>query len=103
MPISQMEAVLKSLEQRAGRIEQILPTLATRKDMELLAVHVRGLVQQSSNMSREVAKLGKQLSSVQHDESDLKQGVSDTRQEVSRLYRRIGQMARRSTGSSAGD
>ena len=33
MLISEMEAVLKSLDQRVGRIEQILPTLATKADL----------------------------------------------------------------------
>ena len=37
MLISEMEAVLKSLDQRVGRIEQILPTLATKADLEPLA------------------------------------------------------------------
>jgi len=37
MLISEMEAVLKSLDQRVGRIEQILPTLATKTDLERLA------------------------------------------------------------------
>ena len=32
-----MEAVLKSLDQRVGRIEQILPSLATKADLERLA------------------------------------------------------------------
>jgi hypothetical protein len=31
--ISDMEAVLKSLDQRVGRIEQILPTLATKAEL----------------------------------------------------------------------
>ena len=33
MLISEMEALLKSLDQRVGRIEQILPTLATKADL----------------------------------------------------------------------
>jgi hypothetical protein len=37
MLISEMEAVLKSLDQRVGRIEQILPTLATKADLERFA------------------------------------------------------------------
>jgi len=37
MLISEMEAVLKSLDQRVGRIEQILPTLATKTDLERYA------------------------------------------------------------------
>ena len=37
MLISEMEAVLKSLDQRVGRIEQILPSLATKADLERLA------------------------------------------------------------------
>jgi peptidoglycan hydrolase CwlO-like protein len=102
-----MEAVLKSLDQRVGRIEQILPTLATRDETALLAVYVRGLMEESSNTTREVTKRGEQLSSLQRNVSDLQhnvsdlqrnvsdvqQNVSDTRQEVSRLYRRIEQMA----------
>jgi uncharacterized coiled-coil DUF342 family protein len=37
MLISEMETVLKSLDQRVGRIEQILPTLATKADLERYA------------------------------------------------------------------
>ena len=37
MLISEMEAVLKSLDQRVGRIEQVLPTLATKADLERYA------------------------------------------------------------------
>jgi hypothetical protein len=37
MLISEMEAVLKSLDQRVGRIEQILPTLATKADLDRYA------------------------------------------------------------------
>ena len=37
MLISEMEAVLKSLDQRVGRIEQILPTLATKADLDAFA------------------------------------------------------------------
>jgi archaellum component FlaC len=37
MLISEMEAVLKSLDQRVGRIEQILPTLATKSDLDRYA------------------------------------------------------------------
>jgi len=37
MLISEMEAVLKNLEQRVGRIEQFLPSLATKTDLERLA------------------------------------------------------------------
>ena len=33
MLISEMEAVLRSLDQRVGRIEQILPTLATKTEL----------------------------------------------------------------------
>jgi hypothetical protein len=32
--ISEMEALLKNLDQRVARIEQILPTLATKADLE---------------------------------------------------------------------
>ena len=35
--ISEMEAVLRNLHDRVGRIEQILPTLATKTDLERFA------------------------------------------------------------------
>jgi dsDNA-specific endonuclease/ATPase MutS2 len=37
MLISEMEAVLRNLDVRVGRIEQILPTLATKTDLERFA------------------------------------------------------------------
>ena len=37
MLISEMEAVLRNLDVRVGRIEQILPTLATKADLERFA------------------------------------------------------------------
>ena len=37
MLISEMEAVLRNLDLRVGRIEQILPTLATKTDLERFA------------------------------------------------------------------
>ena len=37
MLISEMEAVLKSLDRRVARIEQILPTLATKADLDRYA------------------------------------------------------------------
>src|SRR5512147_2387201 len=40
MLVSEMEAVLKSLEQRVSRIEQILATLATKTDLH---DHIRGV------------------------------------------------------------
>ena len=37
MLISDMEAILRNLDVRVGRIEQILPTLATKTDLERFA------------------------------------------------------------------
>jgi hypothetical protein len=45
MLISEMEAVLKSLDQRVGRIEQILPTLATRAELRDEIRGVRVLIE----------------------------------------------------------
>ena len=52
MLISEMEAVLKSLDQRVGRIEQILPTLATKDDVR----HVRVLIEDSRSETRLLAE-----------------------------------------------
>ena len=45
MLISEMEAVLKSLDQRVGRIEQILPTLATKGELRDEIRGVRVLIE----------------------------------------------------------
>jgi hypothetical protein len=45
MLISEMEAVLKSLDERVGRIEQILPTLATKAELRDEIRGVRVLVE----------------------------------------------------------
>ena len=45
MLISEMEAVLKSLDQRVGRIEQILPTLATKAELRDEIRGVRVLIE----------------------------------------------------------
>jgi hypothetical protein len=45
MLISEMEAVLRSLDQRVGRIEQILPTLATKAELRDEIRGVRVLVE----------------------------------------------------------
>ena len=50
--ISEMEAVLKSLDRRVGRIEQILPTLATKDDVR----HVRVLIEDSRSETRLLAE-----------------------------------------------
>ncbi|HEV8396525.1 MAG TPA: hypothetical protein VGQ37_19725 [Vicinamibacterales bacterium] len=60
-----MEAVLKSLDQRVGRIEQILPTLATKSDLDRYATkedlrsEIRGvkvLVEDSRSETRVLAE-----------------------------------------------
>ena len=65
MLISEMEAVLKSLDQRVGRIEQILPTLATKTDLERYATkaelrdEIRGvkvLVEDARSATRLIAE-----------------------------------------------
>ena len=45
MLISEMEAVLKSLDQRVGRIEQILPNLATKAELRDEIRGVRVLIE----------------------------------------------------------
>jgi len=45
MLISEMEAVLKSLDQRVGRIEQLLPTLATKAELRDEIRGVRVLIE----------------------------------------------------------
>ena len=78
MQISEMEAVLRSLDARVGRIEQILPTLATkdelrgvkvliedsRADTRLLAEHLASLMAWSSRADQMFASLMNQMSDV---------------------------------------
>jgi hypothetical protein len=56
MLISEMEAVLKSLDQRVGRIEQILPTLATKAELRDEIRGVRVLVEDVKGDTRLLAE-----------------------------------------------
>jgi len=77
MLISEMEAVLKNLDVRVGRIEQILPTLATKTDLERFATkadleaserRVRVLLE---HLGGSVDTLAEHLSDQMHRLSDL--------------------------------
>ena len=46
MTRTEMEDVLRSLDLRVGRIEQILPTLATKEDLKEVMSHSRMLFEQ---------------------------------------------------------
>ena len=56
MLISEMEAVLKSLDQRVGRIEQILPTLATKAELRDEIRGVRVLIEDVKGDTRLLAE-----------------------------------------------
>ena len=56
MLISEMEAVLKSLDQRVGRIEQILPTLATKAELRDEIRGVKVLIEESRGDTRLLAE-----------------------------------------------
>ena len=51
-----MEAVLKSLDQRVGRIEQILPTLATKADLRAEIRGVEVLIEDARGDTRLLAE-----------------------------------------------
>ena len=68
MLISEMEAVLKSLDQRVGRIEQILPTLATKVELRDEIRGVRVLVE---DLGEKIDTLGQHLSDQMDKMSDL--------------------------------
>ena len=84
MLISEMEAVLKSLDgrvekldhrvekldHRVGRIEQILPTLATRAELDDRILGVRVLIE---DVRGDVRSLAEQLSLLLQDSADSKQ------------------------------
>jgi hypothetical protein len=77
MLISDMEAVLKNLDRRVGRIEQILPTLATKADLERFATRAdleaseRRLRVLFEHLSGSVETLAVHLSDQMHRLSDL--------------------------------
>jgi chromosome segregation ATPase len=86
MLISEMEAILKSLDrrvekldQRVGRIEQILPTLATRADLERyvtkdeLRAEIRGVKVLIEDSRSETHLLAEHVLSLMDDSRDAKQ------------------------------
>ncbi|HZI82249.1 MAG TPA: hypothetical protein VFD69_22185 [Vicinamibacterales bacterium] len=79
MLISEMEAVLKSLDQRVGRIEQILPTLATKADLERYATkaelrdEIRGVKVLIDDLRDDVRLVIKQVLTVSNQMTDVLQ------------------------------
>ena len=77
MLISDMEAILRNLDVRVGRIEQILPTLATKDDLERFATKddleasERRLRVLFEHLSGSVDTLAVHLSDQMHRLSDL--------------------------------
>ena len=59
-----MEAVLKSLDQRVGRIEQILPTLATKDDVRHVRVLIEGSRSETRLLAEHMVSLMNQMSEV---------------------------------------
>jgi len=91
MLISEMEAVLKSLDQRVGRIEQILPTLATRTDLERYATkaelrdEIRGVKVLIEDVKGDTRLLAEHLTA-------LLQRSVDTDQQIAFIHARLDQM-----------
>ena len=79
MLISEMEAVLKSLDQRVGRIEQILPTLATKADLDRYATkadlrdEIRGVKVLIKDSRGETRLLAEHMVSLMNQMSDVVQ------------------------------
>jgi len=79
MLISEMEAVLKSLDQRVGRIDQILPTLATKADLERYATkaelrdEIRGVKVLIDDLRDDVRLVIKQVLTVSNQMTDVLQ------------------------------
>jgi hypothetical protein len=68
MLISEMEAVLRNLDVRVGRIEQLLPTLTTKADLEASERRLRVLLE---HLGGSVDTLAVHLSDQMHRLSDL--------------------------------
>jgi len=82
MLISEMEAVLKSLDQRVGRIEQILPTLATKAE---LRDEIRGVKVLIEDVKADTRLLAEHMAA-------LMQRSFDHDQQFLRIHRRLDQM-----------
>ena len=91
MLISEMEAVLKSLDQRVGRIEQILPSLATKTDLERYATkadlrdEIRGVKVLIEDVKGDTRLLAEHLTA-------LLQRSVDTDQQIAFIHARLDQM-----------
>jgi hypothetical protein len=89
MLMSEMEAVLRSLDQRVekldqrvGRIELILPTLATKAE---LRDQIRGVKVLIEDVRGDVRSMADQVSSLMQDSAD-------TKQQFAFIRRRLDQM-----------
>jgi hypothetical protein len=86
-----MEAVLKSLDQRVGRIEQILPTLATKSDLDRYATkedlrnEIRGVKVLIEDVKADTRLLAEHMAT-------LMQRSFDHDQQFALIHRRLDQM-----------
>ena len=96
MLISEMEAVLKSLDQRVGRIEQILPTLATKVDLRDEIRGVRLLVEDVRSEVRLLAESVDGSLKVVHDRLEAEAaGLSRRMDDISKALKQQAEVLRR--------
>ena len=72
----EMEILLKNIDARATRIEQILPTLATREVLAALAARMDGLA-----TKEEIAKLATR--------AELREGLAEVRRHALILHEQV--------------
>ena len=82
-----MEAVLKSLDQRVGRIEQILPTLATKADLERYAT--------KTDLRDEIRGVRVLIEDVKGDTRSLAERMVSLMNQMSEVVLRLDRMERR--------
>jgi hypothetical protein len=90
MLISEMEAVLKSLDQRVGRIEQVLPTLATKEQLRDEVRGVRVLVEDVRGDIRLVhERIDVETAGVNRRFDDVEQQLVDLQRQLGEVLRRL--------------
>ncbi len=111
MLVQEMESLLRNVDARLARVEQILPTLASQErvdanhrhmlvlhedvkgDIQLLAEHLSDQMQRLSDVSEQVSTMSGRLSDVSERVSGMSGRLSDVSERVSGMAEQLTDMS----------
>ena len=104
MLIHEMESLLRNVDARLARVEQILPTLALKDDVRALQERVdanhRHMLVLHEDVKGDIQLLAEHLSDQMERLSDVSERVADVSERVAGMSERLSDMSERLSGMS---